>query len=198
MAYEASGMENEEYRHNASRKMVSKEVMRNWIWGSDRQTSGLSSRFTTVRCSPSAPLHRNIELHQTGAPRSHDREHCRFETASALKRGANVRGSPLAPSLTRPFTIGPALRDLNRVFSTSAVTESFCICLKQECAKVVETSSVILRPLLGAGYSSDIVWSREIRESPPACTELILDADPGERVFRTKKVFGSIRQIHTN
>lgn len=35
MAYEASGMENQEHRHNATRMMRSKEVMRNWIWGSD-------------------------------------------------------------------------------------------------------------------------------------------------------------------
>lgn len=138
MAYEASGMENQEYRHDASRKMRSKEVMRNWIWGSDSLSSGLSSRFMTVRCNPFAPLHRNIELHQTGAPRSHGREHCRFETASALKRGTNVRRSPLAPSLTRPFTIGPALRDLTRGFATPAVTENFCIGWEHECEKVVE------------------------------------------------------------
>lgn len=63
---------------------------------------------------------------------------------------------------------------------------------------MVETSSAVLRPLLGAGNNSDIVWSREIRESPSPGTHLILDADPGERACRTKKVFGSIRQTHTN
>lgn len=56
MAYEASGMGNQEYRHNANRKTRSKEVMRNWIRGSDRQTSGLSSRSMTVRCSPFARI----------------------------------------------------------------------------------------------------------------------------------------------
>lgn len=156
MAYEASGMENQEHRHNATRMMRSKEVIRNWIWGSDRQTSGLSSRFMTVHCSRFARMHRNIELHQNGAPRSHGREHCRFETASALKRGANVRRSPPAPSLTRPFTIGPALRDLTRVFATSAVTEKLFIGWEQECEKVVED-------ILGDSKTSDMVWSRDIR-----------------------------------
>lgn len=107
MAYEASGMENQEYRHNTSRKTKSKEVMRNWIRGSDRQNSSLSSRLMTVCCNSFARVHRNIELHQTGALRAYGREHCRFERASALKRGANVRRSPHAQSLTRPFTIGP-------------------------------------------------------------------------------------------
>lgn len=137
----------------------------------------------TVHCSRFARMHRNIELHQTGAPRSHGREHCRFETASALKRGANVRRSPPAPSLTRPFTIGTALRDLSRVFATSAVTEKFCIGWEQECQKVVEDilGGSKTSPGCWLRYSSDTVWSREIWESPSACTELILDADPGER-----------------
>lgn len=118
----------------------------------------------TVHCSRFARMHRNIELHQTGAPRSHGREHCRFETASALKRGANVRRSPPAPSLTRPFTIGTALRDLNRLFATSAVTDKFCVLVgSRSVRRWLKISSVVLRPLLGAGYGTAATWCGAVR-----------------------------------
>lgn len=150
----------------------------------------------TVRCIPFARIRRDIEPHQTGAPRAHGREHCRFETGSALKRGANIRRSPLAQPLTRPFTIGPD----SGVFVIPAVSCD-SVPLHQfgnkRVRKCLKTSSVALRLLLRANYSHEIVWSREIRASSSARAELILAADPGKRASARRRCSVESAEIHT-